>query len=176
MWMLWLLHPFMKQGCNIVNKKVLAKSLVNGPFGISTSAWNFCISYPESSIFCRRDTRPPYIFCGTCIPVPWRASVVSDVQGVTSARSGSTELSSLCLTVGSHYLFHTWQCTYANATLPIHPASLLPPPSSFTHPFSMSVFLFLPCKCSPLIFNMTVGIINFTPEVLNSHHGGKLVS
>ena len=67
--------PFMKQGCNIMNKKVLGKHLVNVSFGISTSAWNFCISYPKSSIFCRRDPRPLYIFCSTRIPVQWRASM-----------------------------------------------------------------------------------------------------
>ena len=54
------------------------------------------------------------------------------------------------LQVPINYLFYTWQCPYANTTLLIHPAPLLPPPSSSTHLFSMSVFLFLPCKCSPL--------------------------
>lgn len=104
------------------------------------------------------------------------STVVSDKQGMTSELSCTTELSSLCYTAGSHHLFYTWQCAYANATLLIHPAPLLPPPSSSTHLFSMSVFLFLPCKCSPLSCNMTFGIINFTLEVLNSYHGGKLVS
>lgn len=80
------------------------------------------------------------------------------------------------LQVPTNCLFYTWQCAYAYATLPIHPAPLLPPSSSSTHHFSMSVFLFLSCKGSLLIFNMTVGIINFTLEVLNNHHGGKLVS
>lgn len=135
--------PFMKQDCNIINKKVSGKVLWMS-FGISTSAWNFCGLYPESSIYCRRDTGPPQLlFCGTCIPVQWTVSMVSDMQAMTSELSCSTELSSSCYTAGSaNCLFYTWQYMYAYATSsqfiqpPFSLLFLLPHP----HLFSMSVF------------------------------------
>ena len=44
-------------------------------------------------------------------------------------------------------LFHTWWCIYANAALPVLPTL---PPTESTSPFSMSTYLFLPCKQVPL--------------------------
>ena len=44
--------------------------------------------------------------------------------------------------VPTRYPFYTWQWTYVNPNLPIHP----PPPSESTRPFPTSASLFPPCK------------------------------
>lgn len=133
--------PFMKQDCNIINKKVSEEKSVMSFLESAQVHGNFCISYPESSIYCRRDTGPPYIFCGTCIPVQWTVSMVSDMQAMTSELSCSTELSSyaipqvptVCFTHGSVRMLMLLSQF-------IQP---LPPSSSSTHLFY--VCLLFPC-------------------------------
>ena len=46
--------------------------------------------------------------------------------------------------VPTSYLFYTWYCIYANATIPV--LATLPSHPVSTSPFSLSVSLFLPCK------------------------------
>lgn len=121
----------------LLTRKSRRKSLVNGSLE-SAQGMELLYPYPESSIYCRRDTGPPYIFCGTCIPVQWTVSMVSDMQAMTSELSCSTELSSLCYTEEVLHLFVLHMAAHAYATLPIHPApfSLLPP-----HPHIFSLCL-----------------------------------
>lgn len=84
-------------------------------------------------------------FCGTCIPVQWTVSMVSDMQAMTSELSCNTRLSSYVLPPQ----VPTVCFTHGSARMPMLLSQFIQPPSPslppHPHIFSLSSMLLFPC-------------------------------